>query len=62
MHPVQEAANDPERLKRDFIVREQQMANDMRNIQIALNGVWKKPIAELCSLLYYKRNPALLRR
>jgi hypothetical protein len=62
MHSVQEAANDPERLKRDFIVREEQMSIDLRSPQSALNTIWEKPIADLRLLLYDERNPILLRK
>jgi hypothetical protein len=60
MHAIQEAANDPARLKQDFVVREEQMGTDMRSLQGALNTIWQKPIADLCGLLYEDRNPILL--
>ena len=62
MHAVQEAANDPERLKRDFIIREEQMSYDLRTFQTALNLVWEKPLADLRLLLYSERNASLLQR
>ncbi len=62
MRPIQEAANDPERLQRDFVVREEQMIVDLRSVQAALNGVWEKPIADLSALLYEERNTILLQK
>ncbi len=59
---VQEAAKDIKRLERDFVVREEQMGVDMRSIQMLLNMLWEKPTADLRTLLYEERNPALLQR
>jgi hypothetical protein len=36
---VQEAASDIKRLKRDFIVRAEQMSADLQTIQVVLNGL-----------------------
>jgi hypothetical protein len=62
MRSIEEAANDPERLKRDFIAREEQMSIDLRNIQTALNRIWEKPLTDLSALLYEDRNSTLIQK
>lgn len=62
MRSVQEAAGDIKRLKRDFIVREEQMSIDLHSMQVLLNGLWEKPIADLSALFYEEQNAVLLRR
>jgi len=62
MRSVKEAAKDTKRLKRDFIVREEQMRIDMCSMQTLLNPLWQKPCADLCALLFEERNPALLQK
>jgi hypothetical protein len=62
IRPVQAAAKDIKRLKRDFIVREEQMFSDFRTIQECLNELWEKPTGDLRKLLYGERNPVLLQK
>ena len=62
MRSVQEAASDIKRLKRDFIVREEQMVADLRSIQALLNGLWEKPITDLSTLFYEEQNAVLLQK
>jgi len=60
MAAIQEALRDPEILKRDFVVREEQMFSDFRSFKQRLNALWEKPTADLSGLLYEDLNPALL--
>ncbi len=60
LRAVQEAAQDVTRLKKGFILREEQMTNDMQELQQLFNALWEKPIADLTRLLYEERNPILL--
>jgi len=62
MRPIQDAAKDIRRLKRDFIVREEQMSDDLHGILTLLNALWEKPIADLDALLFEERNAALLKK
>ena len=57
---IQDVLKDPEKLKRDFVVREEQMFSDFRTCKERLNALWKKPIADLIGLLYEERNLVLL--
>jgi hypothetical protein len=59
---VFQAANDPERLMTDFIPRQEQMLKDFLDIQIRLNALWAKPIADLESLFFQERNKKLCER
>jgi hypothetical protein len=62
MRPVEEAAKDPEVLKKDFVVREEQMSVDLRSIQKVLNSIWEKPIVDLCGMLYDEQNSVLMQK
>jgi len=62
MRSIQEAASDIKRLKRDFIVRAEQMSADLQTMQLVLNGLWEKPIGDLSTLFYEERNAVLLRK
>ena len=59
---VQEAAKDIKRLKRDFVVREEQMLLDMHSIQTLLNALWERPASDLRRLVYENQNPYLLEK
>ena len=52
MASIRDALNDPEVLKRDFVVRDEQMFSDFRTLKERLNALWEKPTADLCGLLY----------
>jgi len=58
----QDALKNPDILKADFVVREEQMFSDFRTFKTCLNALWEKPTADLRSLLYADRNPALLNK
>ena len=60
MHAIQDALNNAEVLKKDFVVREEQMFSDFRTCKERLNALWEKPMADLYGLLYERRNPILL--
>ena len=62
LRAVQEATRDVTRLKKNFILREEQMTNDMQELQQLFNALWEKPIADLTRLLYTEKNPILLAR
>ena len=53
-------ASDIELLKSDFILEQEQMIEDFAIVQTLLNGLWKKPIDRLRTLLYKERNPRML--
>ena len=57
---LQDALKNPDILKADFVVREEQMFSDFRTFKTCLNALWEKPTTDLRSLLYEDRNPALL--
>jgi hypothetical protein len=57
---VQAAVRDPESLKSDFVVREEQMFRDFCTFKACLNDLWEGPIQELRPLLYQEKNEALL--
>jgi hypothetical protein len=57
---VQEAVKNPETIKRDFVIREEQMFSDFRAIKRCLDALWENPIEELSTLLYRDRNAILL--
>ena len=59
---LQDALKNPDILKADFVVREEQMFSDFRTFKTCLNALWEKPTADLRSLLYADRNPALLNK
>ena len=52
MAAIQEALRHPEILKRDFVVREEQMFSGFRSFKERLNALWEKPAAGLLRLLY----------
>jgi hypothetical protein len=60
MPAIQNALNNPEMLKRDFVVREEQMFSDFRVCKERLNALWEKPTLDLSGLLYEQWNPVLL--
>lgn len=57
---LQSALTQPDVIKRDFVVREEQMFSDFRTFKERLNALWEKPTADLRELLYEAGNPALL--
>ena len=57
---IRSAVSNPEKLQRDFVVREEQMFSDFRAFKDRLNDLWETPIADLCVLLYQERNRILL--
>jgi hypothetical protein len=59
---LQDALKDPDILKADFVVREEQMFSDFRAFKTCLNALWEKPTADLRSLLYEDHNLALLNK
>ena len=62
LQAVQAATKDWARLKRDFIVREEQMSADLRAIQALLNALWKRPIDKFSALFYESQNRNLLQK
>jgi hypothetical protein len=62
LQQVQAAAQDAERLKRDFMVRGEQMFNDMQELQQHLNLLWEVSMADLCELLYEKKNSTMMKK
>ena len=62
MAAIQEALRAPEILKRDFVVREEQMFSNFRTFKQRLNALWEKPIADLSEPLYKDLNPILLEK
>ena len=60
MAAIQEALRGPETLKRDFVVREEQMFSDFRTFKERLNALWKEPTADLSGLLFEDLSPVLL--
>jgi hypothetical protein len=61
LQQVVAAAQNADRLKRDFVVREEQMFNDFQEFQQHLNALWEVPIADFYELLYEKKNPTMLK-
>ncbi len=59
---VQNAITDPETIKRDFVVREEQMFSDFRTFKERVNALWEKPTDDLTRLLYEERNPLILQK
>jgi hypothetical protein len=59
LNAVRLAMQDAKRLNKDFVVREEQMRGDLRDLQVQLNLLWEKPRADLRRLLR-DRNPILL--
>ncbi len=57
---VQEAVKNPETIKRDFVVREEQMFSDFRALKERVNALWEKPTEDLTRLFYEERNTILL--
>ncbi len=62
MTAIHDALKNPDILKTDFVVREEQMFSDFRNFKTCLNALWEKPIADLRKLLYEDRNAPLLKQ
>ncbi len=59
---VQDAVKNPEIVKRDFVVREEQMYSDFRTFKERVNALWEKPIEDFARLLYAERNTVLLQK
>jgi hypothetical protein len=59
---IQDAVRNPETIKRDFVVREEQMFSDFRAFKECINALWQKPIEDLVLLLYEERNTVLLEK
>jgi hypothetical protein len=59
---VQDAVRNPEVIKRDFVVREEQMYSDFRALKERVNALWEKPTEDLTRLLYTERNAVLLQK
>jgi hypothetical protein len=57
---LQEALRNPELVRRDFVVREEQMYSDFRAFKECVNALWEKPSEDLERLLYTERNTVLL--
>ena len=62
MADVRRAATDGARLRKDFVVREQQMHDDFFQLQESLNAIWEKPLADLQQLLYEEHNDVLMQK
>ena len=60
LDPVLDAAADAETLQRDFVVREQQMSNDLTQLLVLLNNLWETPLAHLSRLMFEGPNERLL--
>jgi hypothetical protein len=60
--PVQEVVRNPETIKRDFVVREEQMFSDFRVFKQRVNARWEKPTEDLARLFYEERNTILLKK
>jgi hypothetical protein len=60
MAAIQDVFTKPELVKRDFVVREEQMFSDFRSFKERLNALWEKPTADLRELLYENKNTTLL--
>ncbi len=59
---VQEAVKNPEVVKRDFVVREEQMYSHFRAFKELVNALWEKPTEDLARLLYSEQNAILLQK
>jgi|SRR5579859_2249997 len=62
MVAIHDALKSPGILKRDFVVREEQMFSDFSTFKERLNALWEKPTTDLGALLYEERNPLLLEK
>jgi hypothetical protein len=56
------AAGNPEKLKTDFIIMQEQMVGDYAELQTRLNVLWEKPLADMDSLFFQQRNVKLLEK
>ena len=54
--------DDVQKLKKDFIDREEQMILDIRDLEIILNNLWKKPINDFKELFFERKNKILLKK
>ena len=58
--PVLRAAGDIDLQRRDFIVMQEQMINDIAGIETALNALWEHPLKTLGELLWEEKNIGLV--
>jgi hypothetical protein len=53
-------AADPKKFHDDFIIREVQMIQDLQNMMLVLQELWKKPITDMDNLFLIGKNEILL--
>ncbi len=57
---VFKGAADSKKFANDFIDRETQMVNDLKEMQNKLQGLWDKPVNDINDLLYRQQNAIIL--
>jgi hypothetical protein len=62
LQQVKAATHNIKQLKKDFVVREEQMFNDFQELQKHLNELWEFIIADFCNLLYEDTNPVMMKK
>lgn len=54
------AAKSPEKLKADFVLKQEQMISDYAEMQIRLNDLWSRPLSDMDFLFFQSPNAKLL--
>ena len=56
------AVNNPALLQSDFVLRDKQMVEDLDQMKLVLQNLWKKPISDMNQLFYIDKNESLLKK